>query len=488
VPPTALVLPALAALALWRAARAGPVPGVGGAGRRAAWPPGRRGWRPARLEVAALALAAAAGLGFLAGQVPRFPAAPAPLAAQAGGLAVFWLSAAALLLAARQLREPPWLARLTWTFLGLGALYVAGRLLAGGVHGPLPDRFLAGRVPGSLFWTWLVALAAAQAAFNRALGGPARLALGALAAATLGVGLAQEPEWLSGWLPPLVALGVVGLAAAPRATVLAGLAGGALAWVTAPAWAPVAARVVADNAQSLFTRREAWAAVLDVAGASPLFGLGPANYHVYVALRPILGWAVRFNSHSQYVDLVAQAGLLGLAAFLWVAVEAGLLAAGLARGGPAGFGRAYGWGGLAGLAGTLAACALGDWALPFVYNVGLAGLASSTLAWLFLGGLAALAGPGPVRARAGGAGHEAGGREEDEDRVGRDAVAGERPGQEVDQAVLRHDQDQQGGHGAAGRVEGQAAGRQAAQAPGGQRQEEPGREEARQVGQRPRGR
>jgi hypothetical protein len=33
---------------------------------------------------------------------------------------------------------------------------------------------------------------------------------------------------------------------------------------------------------------------------------------------------------------------------------------------------------------------LGDWVLPFVYNVGFGGFRASVLGWLFMGGLVAL--------------------------------------------------------------------------------------------------
>jgi hypothetical protein len=33
---------------------------------------------------------------------------------------------------------------------------------------------------------------------------------------------------------------------------------------------------------------------------------------------------------------------------------------------------------------------LGDWVLPFIYNVGLNGMRASLLGWIFLGGLVAL--------------------------------------------------------------------------------------------------
>jgi hypothetical protein len=45
---------------------------------------------------------------------------------------------------------------------------------------------------------------------------------------------------------------------------------------------------------------------------------------------------------------------------------------------------------MGGLAGTIVLGMLGDWVLPFVYNIGLGGFRSSILAWLFLGSLVSL--------------------------------------------------------------------------------------------------
>ena len=45
---------------------------------------------------------------------------------------------------------------------------------------------------------------------------------------------------------------------------------------------------------------------------------------------------------------------------------------------------------LAGLAGMFVAGMLGDWLIPFVYNVGLEGLRAGALAWMFLGAAVAL--------------------------------------------------------------------------------------------------
>ncbi len=90
------------------------------------------------------------------------------------------------------------------------------------------------------------------------------------------------------------------------------------------------------------------------------------------------------------MDIVAQTGFLGLAFFLWFAWEVGRAAWRLRHKVPHGFPKAYLYGAMGGLAGTLVAGMFGDWVLPFVYNIGLRGMRSSILGWLFLGGVLAL--------------------------------------------------------------------------------------------------
>ena len=66
-------------------------------------------------------------LSFGVGQLPWFlcQALP-PIRAQLGGLGIFILSAAAFLLTCQLVKEVRWLERLTWIFLGLGAIYIFG--------------------------------------------------------------------------------------------------------------------------------------------------------------------------------------------------------------------------------------------------------------------------------------------------------------------------------------------------------------------------
>ena len=337
-----------------------------------------------------LGLCVVPGLSFIYGSQPlvRF-ASTAPVTAQLGGLAIFVLSGAAFLVARSQLRDTRWLRRLTWLFLLLGGLYIVGRLTP--ELGPHITRLFVREVSGgAVFWIWLVALAFGQALLNRDLRPRWRLLLGALTASTLFVGLFQAREWVSGWLPPLVALAVTLGVSKPRLALALSLTGGLVAAALFGFASDFAGAVEAENAYSTLTRLEAWRIVGEIVAASPVLGVGPANYYWNTPLYSILGWHVSFNSHNNYVDIAAQSGLLGLACFIWLAGELVWMGFRLRETAPAGFARGYAVGALGGLAGMLAAGMLADWVLPFAYNIGLAGFRISVLGWVFLGGMAAL--------------------------------------------------------------------------------------------------
>jgi O-antigen ligase len=152
----------------------------------------------------------------------------------------------------------------------------------------------------------------------------------------------------------------------------------------------LASEAIATDQYSYSTRTEAWLLVLEMVKSSPLLGFGPANYYWYTPLFPIRGWAVAFNSHSQYVDIIAQTGILGLFCFCWFAWEVWRLGFRLRNRVPAGFAQAYVYGALGGWIGTLASGILVDWFLPFAYNIALRGFRASVLVWFFIGGLASI--------------------------------------------------------------------------------------------------
>jgi O-antigen ligase len=302
--------------------------------------------------------------------------------AQISGMAVFVLSGLAFFLGANQIKSQVWLERITWLYLAISAIYILGRVT------PFTERLIRPWFQygsdASLFWTWLVAIASSQMLINTKLDKRIRIGLGVLLAATMYVSLFLYYDWKSGWLPSLVALGVVMFLGVPRLRPLV-ILGGLI----------VAGQYVLENQTALLTgedysvstRVEAWRLILQIVKANPILGLGMSNYYWYTPLFPILGYAVNFNSHNNYIDIVAQTGLVGLGCYLWFAAATGLLGWRLKDAVPTGFARAYVIGALGGLAGMLVAGMLGDWVLPFVYNVGLYGMRSSLPAWFFLGGL-----------------------------------------------------------------------------------------------------
>jgi hypothetical protein len=337
---------------------------------------------------AVLAFAAVAVASFGVACLPASGCgAHAPLRAQLGALAGLVLPLGAFVVATDEL-DGSAAEHLIWFFLLLGVGVVVCRFVPGlsviwsGLVQPGAD--------GSLFWVWLVALASGQALANRRLHAEWRVALGWLVAIVFYLTLAQQSDWLAGWMPPLLALAVVMFVARPRLAIAAGAAGGLLLLA---AWGWVVPMIASpDNLYSLSTRLDAWAIMRQVIAINPVLGLGPANYYHCTPLFPIRGDAVHFSSHNNYLDIVAQTGALGLLCVGWFAVACAAAGWQLRRRVPHGT-AAYGLvcGCLGGLAGTAGAAMLGDWWIPFVYNVTLTGLRSSVSAWIFLGALVALA-------------------------------------------------------------------------------------------------
>jgi hypothetical protein len=334
-----------------------------------------------RLLLPIIAFLVISVLALVMGQIPWFVfARQAPLDSQLGGFSIFIFSLGAMLLAAHLIKDLRWLEIIVWSFIVIGTGYVVGRT----IHLPFIDRlYQGGLVRGSMFWTWLVALAAAQIIYNDKLTRRVKALLVGVVLLTFYVAIVQAYDWKSGWLPPLAALGILIVNRYRRLILLA-------IPVALFAGSYIVLDLIASDDYSWGTRLDAWRIVLNISRVSPILGMGFSNYYWYTPLFPIRGWRVSFNSHSQYVDLIAQTGYLGLLCFLWLLFETGRLSWKLANNLSSGFARAYSNGVLAGVIATAVAAFLVDWVLPFVYNIGLTGFRASVLPWIFMGGLIAL--------------------------------------------------------------------------------------------------
>jgi hypothetical protein len=335
---------------------------------------------PSRTNPPLIAFVIVSLLAFGIGQLTWFfYARHAPIFSQLGALVIFLLSAGAYILTANVILDIKWLKRLTLIFIVLTAGYILARFTL------QLDRSLAGWMPrgstGSSLWIWMAALAFSQFLLNRDLKVFWRIALLGFILTIFYVAIVRDFGWKSGWIPPLAAIGMVMWIRYPRLRIILAIGGVLAIWLTS-------ADLIQSDQYSYITRIEAWKIILnEIIKVNPLLGLGPANYRFYTPLFPIMGYRVEFNSHNNYIDILAQIGLLGLIAFLWFAWEVFRSGWGLLKKELDGFSQAYVAGALGGLVGMLVAGMLGDWLLPFVYNVGMRGFRSSVLGWIFLGGL-----------------------------------------------------------------------------------------------------
>ncbi len=306
---------------------------------------------------------------------PGFPVA------QAGGVALVLVLAGALLLAANAGRDLRWMRVSTWGFIGLGALGIAAFFARA-------EGSFAFLHTGGVFTLWVVALAYGQAAFNERLPWPARLGLLALVAAWMYKAAVAQSLWLSGWLPPLAALAVITLSRSKWAfSVLLLAVVAALAYRFDLVYGAIWEAQVEEGSH---TRLDIWLQAWDLLSQYPLLGTGPAGYAVFY-MTYYLDSEYSMSTHSNYVDIAAQTGLLGAFIFVWfmlALVVVGLRACQRWR---SGFAAGYAQGAFGGLVGVFVAMALGDWFIPFVYNQTIAGFRYTAQSWVYLGFLAGLA-------------------------------------------------------------------------------------------------
>ena len=320
-------------------------------------------------------------VSFVVGQLPWLTfALHAPMGAQLGGLSIIVLSAGTFLLAAKQIPDLRWLSWLTWAFLGIGALSLLVRSVLPATGLPTGNFFPS---VSTVFYICVVSMAFSQALLNGDLHPGWRLVFGGFVLVTIYILFFLKFEDKSGWLSVFVSIAVI-------IAVRSWHAGLALVPVVALSALYLWSGLVSTDEYSISTRFDAWLIMAQIIRISPLLGLGFANYYWYTPLFPIRGYAVSFNSHNNYVDIVAQTGVIGLVCVLWFFWEVGRLGLRLRTQAPAGFAQAYVYGALGVLAGMVVAAMLGDWVLPFFYNLGLNGFRSSMLGWLFLGGLVSL--------------------------------------------------------------------------------------------------
>lgn len=325
-------------------------------------------------------------IGFINGQLNWFSTvAPAPFFAQLGGTILFILVAATFLVVLHLVDDLVWIERLTWLFLAIGSIFILLRAFPQFTR--YANRYFAYGSTAAIFWLWMISLTASQAFFNRDLKPLLRFLLLGLLGVLLFQAVYLAYDWKSGWIPGVLSLMVMIWFGAPKIRLLA-LPAAAILLVFG--FIDIQSTVTGNEEYSLLTRVEAWYIMIEIIKVNPFLGVGPANYYFYTPLFPILGYNVSFNSHNNYIDILAQIGIFGLIVFLILLFEISRSGFRVLKIAPPGFPRAFVLGALGGLAGSVISGILGDWLIPFVYNVGFVGFRSSVFGWIFLACLVAM--------------------------------------------------------------------------------------------------
>jgi hypothetical protein len=295
---------------------------------------------------------------------------------QLAQLAVLVLSPVALILTSNLVTTKGHLKVLVFAFIGLTTIGIFAEFL---------------RLP---FWlnlrgltsTWAVSLLYGQLLFNKRLSKKLRLAFLALIGVWLYTRFFRGIVWKSGWLPVVIVIGVITLLRSKVLFLLLLVFLLISVFVFHGWWEDVWA---AENAES-GNRFDKWAFLFehDSTRGHWLLGTGPFGYARYFMTYFPDNAA---STHSNYIDLFLQMGVVGCAAFLWLIGAIACIGYRL-HVTPIEDQFIVGFVGstLGGLVAVLAAMFLGDWFTPFVLNQGLHGFSWTVNSWIFLGALVAV--------------------------------------------------------------------------------------------------
>jgi O-antigen ligase len=257
-------------------------------------------------------------------------------------------------------------------------------MLVAGTLG-LIRQYGLGQIPiniSGLFTMWIISLSTGLALFMYRMHWFKRAMLLALAGVWIYWGFGLHISWLAGWLPGFVALAVL---AFMRSRVLfIGLLIVLVIFIGVNADYYLGNVVEAEANESGHTRMDAWAVNWRVTGKHLLFGTGPAGYAAYyMSYFPDDAMA----THSNYIDVLAQFGVVGFAFYIWfffVLAWRGYRLC-LRLRGRGDFSEGLANAALAGTISGIISMGFGDWLLPFTYTQTIAGFDYAVYNWLFMG-------------------------------------------------------------------------------------------------------
>lgn len=301
---------------------------------------------------------------------------------QVGGVTLMILLPAVMLMTANVLKSEGWFKALFWIVVIVAIPELLSRL------GVLRLSFLGISLEtGASYSLWVVAMCVGQAFFNTSFPKWLRAALLGIAAIWLYYGAEVGATWFSGWMPAAAALMFLAFIRSRKLFFVLLTFGLIVFLLRADHYI---ASIWGDAVSNDSNRFAIWKVIifdLTLTKTNFFFGAGPAGYlPFYETYYPGNAWV----SHNNYVDIFAEVGLVGFSVFIWMLYSIFYTGWKQHSNMPTPFLKAFNYGALAGFVGTLFAMGLGDWHIPFVYNIGIPGFDIAVYGWLVSGAMLAL--------------------------------------------------------------------------------------------------
>jgi hypothetical protein len=278
----------------------------------------------------------------------------------------------AFLLVANNVKKENHLKIMVWLLILAGFL----GLVRNYANLPLPINY-KGLVP-----MWVVALAYGLALFDEKLPKIVRGLLIVYTGLWVVWGFVLNISWVAGWFPVFLVIGIITLLRSWKLTLVFVLIGLLIFAFSADYYLN---KVIADErTESGETRMGAWQVSLRVAKYHWLFGTGPAGYTAYyMTYYPEDAMA----THNNYLDILAQTGVVGLVFYLIFFFSVALLGLRLSLKlrNERSFLSALTMAVFAGTIGGIVMMGFGDWIVPFAYTQSIEGFDFIVHSWLFMG-------------------------------------------------------------------------------------------------------
>jgi hypothetical protein len=298
-------------------------------------------------------------------------------AVQIASALVMIMSPGAFLLVANHINSPRPLKAMAAVMLIAGVIDIIGRY----------SLAIAVINDGGLFSMWVISLSVGLALFNRQMPWRKRGLLLVLAGSWVVWGFILHISWLAGWLPGLTALAVLLFMRSKKLLLIALICLICLVGLRANYY--MKAIFVDEDAESGQTRLAAWEHNWRVTGKHLLFGTGPAGYAAYY-MSYFSNEAMA--THNNYIDIIAQTGIIGLGFCAWFFLGLAWLGYKLCwrLKGQGDFVEGLANATMAGTVGVIVAMFIGDWVFPFAYTQTIAGFDYTVYSWLFMGAILVL--------------------------------------------------------------------------------------------------